>query len=93
MKKYKKLVRELRDTAELFDEIDAGRGMLLDAANAIEYLNEKLENYEDPDNQTDKDCANCVCFKCLHKSECCEDCEDCEGTLLGCEEYDGGSTE
>lgn len=35
--------KELRETAELFDEIDDGRRMLLQAADTIEALSEKLE--------------------------------------------------
>lgn len=34
--------KELRETAELFDEIDDGRRMLLQAADTIESLSEKL---------------------------------------------------
>ena len=35
-------VKELRETAELFDEIDDGRRMLLQAADTIEALSAKL---------------------------------------------------
>ena len=36
-------VKELRETAELFDEIDDGRRMLLQAADTIEALSAKLQ--------------------------------------------------
>lgn len=44
-------VKELRETAELFDEIDDGRRMLLQAANTIETLSAKVTaaNMERPE--------------------------------------------
>lgn len=44
-------VKELRETAELFDKIDDGRRMLLQAADTIEVLSAKLaaENMEQSD--------------------------------------------
>ena len=48
-------VKELRETAELFDEIDDGRRMLLQAADTIEALSAKLaaENMERSDGYYD----------------------------------------
>lgn len=44
---------------------------------------------KDSDVQAEKDCENCICSSCFHKSECCE---DCEGAIRDCEDHNAPYT-
>lgn len=73
-------VKELREIAELFDEIDDGRRMLLQAADTIESLSAKLANME----RSADDCGGwieCESGKLPDKEVIC--CDVCGEIIIG----------